>query len=185
MFYHFTVILPLTVFVYYLPNVFSLYAGPLGCVGTMTGPTGPGSRPPGGTGGPIGQPGEPIGSTGGPIGQPGGTTSQPGGPVAICLPGRPPGLPGRPPGPTGGPLGPTGGPIGQPSGPIGPTGGPLGPTGWMPGGGLRFRRQVGSGIPDRPCYTGTIRYDTIPDAILTCARKPTLSQLNLPHGNNK
>ena len=87
----------------------------------MTGPTGPGSRPPGATGGPIGQPGGPIGLR------------------PIVLPG---------------------GPIGLPGGPIGPTGGPLGPTGWMPGGGLRFRRQVGSGSPDRPCYTGTIRYDT-------------------------
>ena len=80
----------------------------------MTGPTGPGSRPPGATGGPIGQPGGPIGLR----------------------------------------------PIVLPGGPIGPTGGPLGPIGWMPGGGLRFRRQVGSGSPDRPCYTGTIRYDT-------------------------
>ena len=66
-----------------------------------------------------------------------------------------------PTGPGSRPPGATGGPIGQPGGPIGPTGGPLGPTGWMPGGGLRFRRQVGSGSPDRPCYTGTIRYDTI------------------------
>jgi len=34
-------------------------------------------------------------------------------------------------------------------------------------------------------HAGPIRYDTIRDAILTCARKPTrVSQLNLPHGND-
>jgi len=31
----------------------------------------------------------------------------------------------------------------------------------------------------------TIRYDTIRDAVLTCARKPTRVSLNLPHGNDK
>ena len=33
--------------------------------------------------------------------------------------------------------------------------------------------------------TTATRYDTIRDAILTCARKPTLSQLNLPHGTDQ
>jgi len=85
------------------------------------------------------------------------------------------GLPdGRPQGPTGGGYPGIVGPgIGRPGGrPQGPTGGghPGGPADF---GSHRFRRQLSVGSPDRPCYTGTIRYDTIRNAILTCARKPT------------
>jgi len=132
---------------------FSLYAGALGC-GITTGTGLPG----GGTQGPTG-----------------------GGHPGIVGPGT--GLPG------GGPQGPTG--SGHP-GIVGPgTGlpghGPQGPTGDKTGGPAdfdvrRFRRQLSVGSPDRPCYTGTIRYDT--KCYFNVRSKADMSQLNLPHGNN-
>ena len=39
------------------------------------------------------------------------------------------------------------------------------------------------GVINKPT-TVELRYDTIRDAILTCARKDNMSQLNLSHGND-
>jgi len=67
-----------------------------------------------------------------------------------------------------------------PTGPQGQTGG--GTDGPADFGSRRFRRQLSVGSPDRPCYTGTIRYDT--KCYFNVRSKADMSQLNLPHGTN-